>query len=89
MKKLLCRVERGDVKGVCALKPPPDATHALRDRFLEFINNYAKWAAKTDRRLQPYNTANGARFKFMKAIRSCKMRQLASPDKIKRTIHKF
>ena len=54
-----------------------------------FINNYAKWAAAVDRRLRPHNTANGARFKFMKAMRSREMRQLASPDKIKRTIRKF
>ena len=89
MKKLHRRVARGDVKGVRALQPPPGATHALRDRFLEFINNYAKWAPKVNQRLRPHNTANGARFKFMKAMRSCEMRQLASPDKIKRTIRKF
>ena len=89
MKKLHGRVRRGDVKGVRALQPPPGATHALRDRFLEFINNYAKWAATVNQHLQPHNTANGARFKFMKVMRSREMRQLASPDKIKRTICKF
>ena len=89
MKKLHWRVAQGDVKGVRALQPPPGATHALQDRFLEFINNYSKWAAKVNQRLRPHNTANGARFKFMKAMRSCKMRQLASADKIKQTICKF
>ena len=89
MKKLYRRFAQGDVKGVRALQPPPGATHALRDRFLEFINNYAKWAAKVNRRLRPHNTANGARFKFMKAMRSREIRTLASSDKIKRTICKF
>ena len=88
-KKLFRRVCQGDVKGVCALQPPPSATHALRDRYQEFINMYVKWAAKVDRRLRPYNTANGARLKFMSAMRSRECRQLASPEEIRKTIHKF
>ena len=50
---------------------------------------YVKWAAKVDRRMRPYNTANGARLKFMSAMRSRECRQLASPEKIQKTIHKF
>ena len=89
MKKLLQKVRNGDIKGVWNLQPPPNATHALRDRYQDFINNYAKWEAKIDRCLRPYNTANGARLKFMSAMRSCEMRQLASPKEIRRTIRKF
>ena len=50
---------------------------------------YVKWAAKVDRRLRPYNTANGARLIFMSAMRSRECKQLASPEEIRKTIHKF